>query len=60
MAKETAPGSAPGGGEAKVLGAGPQFGLAVPVRRSLQLIHEAIDSNQNSESEIHCQQRNKH
>jgi hypothetical protein len=44
----------------QVAGAGLQFGLAVPVRRLFQLIHEAIDSDQNSESDIHCQQRNKH
>src|SRR5260221_6974290 len=43
-----------------VAGAGLEFGLAVPVRRSFQLTHKAIDSNQNSESDIHCQQRHKH
>jgi hypothetical protein len=32
----------------------------VPVTRSFQLTHQAIDSNQNSESDIHCQQRNEH
>jgi hypothetical protein len=44
----------------QVAGAGLQFGLAVPVRRSFQLTHQAIDSNQNSESDIHSQQRDKH
>ena len=40
--------------------AGLQLGLAVPVRRSVQLIKQAIDRNQNSESNVHPQQRNKH
>jgi len=34
--------------------------LAVPVTRSFQLTDQAIDRNQNSESDVHPQQRNQH
>jgi hypothetical protein len=40
--------------------AGFQLGHAVPVGRSIQLINQAIDRNQNSESDVHPEQRNKH
>ena len=35
-------------------------GLASPIRDSIQLVNQAIDSNQKSKSDVQTEQRNKH
>jgi len=37
-----------------------QRGLPLPVSRSFELANQAIDRNQNPESDVHPQQRNQH